>query len=221
MSTRHYLILPILIVSLILISGPSLIGCTKAPQTNNAAATSLKTNLDNSKETPLIETVEDEIASPILLLEGEPSRHMQKELQHLTTATRHGESNRMPSLFMKPEEQYLDKYAACLAATEGLRKLRDSAITGTHPAIRHFFLPNSKKDSQQERHRQACSEYVLNSNKVIRALGLSVAQFNQIGRLVSADPVLKEKVCANKLLFYSKFYHFFLCYYDSLLNLSK
>lgn len=115
--------------------------------------------------------------------------------------------NRMPSLFLKPEEQYLDKYAACLAATEGLRKLRDSALasssyaTGTaatpiHRAIRKF-LPNSGKDVdlQSDLYRQACSEYALNSSKVIRALGLTVAQFNQIGRQVSSDPALKEKVC--------------------------
>jgi hypothetical protein len=163
---------------------------------------------------------EQEVIPPILVLdEGGERLSPSSTASSLSTAggtasaTANGVSssssyNRMPSLFLKPEEQYLDKYAACLAATEGLRKLRDSAVassssstttttttTPIHRAIRKF-LPNSGKDMdlQSELYRQACSEYALNSSKVIRALGLTVAQLNQIGRQVSSDPALKEKV---------------------------
>jgi hypothetical protein len=163
---------------------------------------------------------EQEVTPPILVLdEGGERLSTSSTAYSLSTvggtasATANGGSssssstyNRMPSLFLKPEEQYLDKYAACLAATEGLRKLRDSAVasssssttTTTTPIRRAIrkFLPNSGKDMdlQSELYRQACSEYALNSSKVIRALGLTVAQFNQIGRQVSSDPALKEKV---------------------------
>jgi len=162
---------------------------------------------------------EQEVIPPILVLdEGGERLSPSSTASSLSTAggtasaTANGVSssssyNRMPSLFLKPEEQYLDKYAACLAATEGLRKLRDSAVassssstttttaTPIHRANRKF-LPNSGKDMdlQSELYRQACSEYALNSSKVIRALGLTVAQLNQIGRQVSSDPALKEKV---------------------------
>jgi hypothetical protein len=170
----------------------------------------------------VVETMgEQEVIPPILVLdEGGERLSPSSTASSLSTAggtasaTANGVSssssssyNRMPSLFLKPEEQYLDKYAACLAATEGLRKLRDSAVassssstttttaTPIHRANRKF-LPNSGKDMdlQSELYRQACSEYALNSSKVIRALGLTVAQFNQIGRQVSSDPALKEKV---------------------------
>jgi hypothetical protein len=114
----------------------------------------------------------------------------------------------------------------------GLRKLRDSTLAKSssssapiHRAIRKL-LPKSgnfKKqlDLQSEQYRQACSEYALNSSKVIRALGLSVAQFNQIGRQVSSDPVLKEKVRAAKgslhiLILYSLFIFYHIITYSSL-----
>ena len=46
----------------------------------------------------------------------------------------------------------------------------------------------------EEEYKRACAEYVLNSSKAINALGLSVTQFNQLGREVSKDKSLKEKV---------------------------
>jgi hypothetical protein len=38
------------------------------------------------------------------------------------------------------------------------------------------------------------AEYVINSGKVLKAMGMSVSQFNQLGRQVNQDEVLKEKV---------------------------
>eukprot|EP00957_Ditylum_brightwellii_P043145 3269239-Ditylum_brightwellii.AAC.1 len=38
------------------------------------------------------------------------------------------EENKMPSLFITADEIQYDRYAACLAATEGLRKARDIAL---------------------------------------------------------------------------------------------
>jgi hypothetical protein len=45
-----------------------------------------------------------------------------------------------------------------------------------------------------EEYKRAYAEYVLNSSKAINALGLSVTQFNQLGREVSKNRDLKEKV---------------------------
>jgi hypothetical protein len=109
-------------------------------------------------------------------------------------------SNRMPSIFLQPEEQYLDKYSACLAATEGLRKLRDSAIESSRNSKGNklegvkALICGPDTNTNDPDYQQACAEYLMNSSKVIRALGLSVAQFNRIGREVSADTLLKEKV---------------------------
>ena len=115
-------------------------------------------------------------------------------------------SNRMPSLFMLPEEQYLDKYAACLAATEGLRKLRDSKIeasrnTGNKKNSLKGLICGPSTDTNDPDYQQACAEYLMNSSKIIRALGLSVGQFNRIGREVGGDPLLKEKVLEQAYLY--------------------
>ncbi len=49
-------------------------------------------------------------------------------------------------------------------------------------------------EQQKEEYKRACAEYVLNSSKVVKALGLSVSQFNQLGREVKRNTLLKEKV---------------------------
>ncbi len=49
-------------------------------------------------------------------------------------------------------------------------------------------------EQQKEEYKRACAEYVLNSTKVIKALGLSVSQFNQLGREIKKNGPLKEKV---------------------------
>lgn len=73
---------------------------------------------------------EDQIIAPMLVLE-EGEERLPRSFQSSSTATAstgttatattsgNGSYNRMPSIFLKPEENYLDKYAACLAATEG------------------------------------------------------------------------------------------------------
>jgi Domain of unknown function (DUF4168) len=95
------------------------------------------------------------------------------------------EAETMPSLF-GPEEAQYDRYAACLAATEGLRRLRDKKLGNRR------FLRDTDEMTQAQ--RRINSEYVLNSSKVLEAMGMSVSQFNQLGRQVGADPELKEKV---------------------------
>ena len=111
----------------------------------------------------------------------------------------------MPSLF-RPEEAVYDRYAACLAATESLRQTRDAIIL--HDAARDSSNPmrrmlkassftlsrNPKFERDSLEFQRANTQYLVNSGKIIRALGLSVAQFNKIGREVSKDDVMKERV---------------------------
>lgn len=90
----------------------------------------------------------------------------------------------MPSLFTPDQTDY-DRYAACLAATESLRRLRDKSMAESKR------LPATEQKDEQKRIR---AEYVINSSKVLKAMGMSVSQFNQLGRQVNQDEVLKEKV---------------------------
>ena len=95
------------------------------------------------------------------------------------------ECETMPSLF-GPEEAQFDRYAACLAATEGLRRIRDKKL-----GVRRFILAT---DELTEAQKRVTSEYVLHASKVLEAMGMSVGQFNQLGRQVGSDRDLKEKV---------------------------
>ncbi len=95
------------------------------------------------------------------------------------------ECETMPSLF-GPEEAQFDRYAACLAATEGLRRIRDKKL-----GVRRFILGT---DELTEAQKRVTSEYVLHASKVLEAMGMSVSQFNQLGRQVGSDRDLKEKV---------------------------
>jgi len=99
-----------------------------------------------------------------------------------------GPDSRMPSLFSSDEAEY-NRFAACLAATEGLRRMRDQAL-----------LDRSRKGSgsaMDEEHKIA-AHYQENSGRVLRAMGMPVDRFNELGREISQDEKLKEKVSANE-----------------------
>lgn len=96
------------------------------------------------------------------------------------------ETDHMPSLFSEEEETY-DRYAACLAATEGLRRLRDRDITDEMQAA-------SDAEEAKKKRKEVATQYVQNSSKVLKALGMSVSQFNELGKEIAKDNKLKEKV---------------------------
>jgi hypothetical protein len=103
---------------------------------------------------------------------------------------KYGESDRMPSLFNDGEQDY-DLYSACLAATEGLRRLRDRDLAEE--------VQNTRDAEEAARNRkQIAVRYIQNSGKVLRALGMSVGHFNELGREVSKDDRLKEKVSSRR-----------------------
>lgn len=110
------------------------------------------------------------------------------------------EDNRIPTLFRFPEEESFDRYAACLAATEGLRKIRDREISKTKPGFIKGILAGNQEDDSEEAER-ANSQYIFNSSRIIRALGMTIPQFNQLGREIMADEELKEKVMEQAYLY--------------------
>lgn len=89
------------------------------------------------------------------------------------------ETDQMPSLFSGDESIY-DKYAACLAATEGLRRLRDRGL--------------SSEASDKEAQKDITSQYVQNCGKVLKSLGMTISEFNKLGKDISKNEPLKERV---------------------------
>lgn len=121
---------------------------------------------------------------------------------------RFAEDSRMPSLFL-PEESLYERYAACLAATEGLRRIRDRDLAEEEARQRQLkkrqasnnssnnlstSLSSRRRDVMSDRVHEIESQYVKNSERVLRALGLSVHRFNELGKEVSEDPMLRERV---------------------------
>ncbi|KAL3799157.1 hypothetical protein HJC23_002285 [Cyclotella cryptica] len=124
------------------------------------------------------------------------------------TATITEATDKMPSIFHIPEEQKYDRYAAALAVTEGLRRIRDAEIERqlSHDASRRrgeeaAATATKKKINANVVKKNAESEFLLQSTKAVEALGLTVSQFNEIGREVLADSVLKERVSEQAYLY--------------------
>ena len=120
-------------------------------------------------------------------------------------------SEKMPTVFTSSRESKYDTYAACLAATEGLRRSRDAAISKikTQNSVKKAdsdkswksllglggkMKKNEKANEDDEEYKRTCAQYVLQSTKAIHSLGMTVGQFNQIGKEVSNNEILKQKV---------------------------
>jgi len=113
-----------------------------------------------------------------------------------------GEDIKIPTLFQLPEENSYDRYAACLGGTEGLRNVRHRELSKVK---KHGGILQSLRSRQargnNEAEARAESKYILNSSKVIKAFGLSIPQFNQLGREVMENEELKEKVMEQAYLY--------------------
>jgi hypothetical protein len=112
------------------------------------------------------------------------------------------------SLFSREEKHY-ERYAAALAATEPLRKQRDIRAKQTLRPFEFFFLKRRGKLSggkgicdlgrvdpnrRNARLRVVCSGHVKTMSSVIRALGMTVPEFNTLSREVSEDTELRARV---------------------------
>lgn len=121
----------------------------------------------------------------------------------------------MPSIFRIPSEEKYDRYAAALAVTEGLRRVRDAEIARTEESQgKKSWLgsisssreekvkgKSSPKDALEAAKKRSESAFLLQSTKAVKALGMTVTQFNQIGREVLSDPALKERVSEQAYLY--------------------
>ena len=87
----------------------------------------------------------------------------------------------IPTLFPGELERHYDTYAACLAATEGLRRIRDRQQLVDPAAARR--------------------QYVRDSKPVLETLGMTIDRFNSIGAQIAEDEALKEKVVQQAFLY--------------------
>jgi hypothetical protein len=102
----------------------------------------------------------------------------------------------MPSLFTREQGVY-DKYAACLAATEGLRRLRDQDLA---QEVQQATISGASSVGISEAQKHITAQYVQNAGKVLKALGMSINQFNDLGRQISQDSTLKERVSTVRMV---------------------
>jgi Domain of unknown function (DUF4168) len=103
------------------------------------------------------------------------------------------ENNRqVPSLFQSEADIVYDRYAACLAATEGLRRIRDQTFQSQQQQCTNDPLYN--KRNVREAMQWANAVYAENASKVVEAMGMPVEEFNSIGKIVCNDATLKQKV---------------------------
>lgn len=140
----------------------------------------------------------------------------------------------MPSIFRFPSEEKYDRYAAALAITEGLRRIRDADVSraekiykktrrqgrsnhntpktttvdddnnysnSTAAVVAAQPEPLLPKEILEISKQLAESAFLLQSTKAVKSLGMTVAQFNQIGREVLSDPALKERVSEQAYLY--------------------
>jgi Domain of unknown function (DUF4168) len=105
------------------------------------------------------------------------------------------DDRRMPALF-KDEDAIYDRYAACLAATEGLRRIRDRQIAHEAERLRQQRPGGTRcyRKHLREAERRAVANYFRDSSKLLKAMGMPVAEFNEIGRRLGRDETLKQKV---------------------------
>jgi len=116
----------------------------------------------------------------------------------------------MPSIFRIPSEEKYDRYSAALAVTEGLRRVRDAEIARAKESetkknwLGSISSGDKGKPPQnplEAAKKRAESAFLLQSTKAVKAMGMTVTQFNQIGREVTSDPALKERVSEQAYLY--------------------
>ena len=100
------------------------------------------------------------------------------------------------SLMTHPSEERYSKYAVALAATEPLRAERNRAVRSIVGPLKWGELRvlrsrsnvcdprlcGGRADGRGVAWQRTCSGYIAQSSKVIRASGLTVAEYNALGR---------------------------------------
>lgn len=113
-----------------------------------------------------------------------------------------GVTPQMVSLFTS-EEQELDRYAAAIAATEWLRKERDTVMKTKINPLAYYYLRATKGDQYtswmtshwvDDECRRAQHNYLLIAGRIITSCDLSIARYNQLSKIVAQDKRLADKV---------------------------
>ncbi|GMI54435.1 hypothetical protein ScalyP_jg4205 [Parmales sp. scaly parma] len=107
----------------------------------------------------------------------------------------------MVSLF-QPEETIFDTYAACVAATEPLRNRRDTDVFSALKPVEKVLYKLSRNSvlcsgaycDKNPRVNLLCTRHLNDCSRVIRSLGLTIPEYNAIGRKVSKSPNLEKRV---------------------------
>ncbi|GMH57131.1 hypothetical protein TrLO_g11440 [Triparma laevis f. longispina] len=110
----------------------------------------------------------------------------------------------MVTLF-SPSESLYDRYSAALAATEPLRSSLPTAALKNIPYLSRVFLTtdicSAKNCDRFPSISATCQNHVVKSSKIIRSLGLTVAQFNDVSRKIAKDDELKARIMEQAYLY--------------------
>jgi Domain of unknown function (DUF4168) len=121
-------------------------------------------------------------------------------------------SNIVPTIFSstKDDRKY-DQYAACLAATEGLRRIRDQEILSLrhhrHPTSTTTRNKNQKNDwnsiRSSKKEKRIQTQFIRNSKHILDYYGMSPQEFTSLSKMIIQNEALKQKVCRpmNSFLF--------------------
>jgi len=122
------------------------------------------------------------------------------------------------SLFNSSDELQYDRFAACLTASEGLRRIRDvirpetriGIVNEDKKRISNYLLQvltsnrfhfDINDNVTTEEYKGVCAQYILNINKVIKSLGLNVNQFKEIEKILIKNPFLEKRVIAQAYIY--------------------
>lgn len=97
-------------------------------------------------------------------------------------------SEQIPSLVGDP---IYDRYSACLAATEGLRRIRDADISKELRLCGSRKRPNSKFNKAK---KEIEDKFNQDASRVLEALGMSLNEFTAVGKKIFEDDDLARKV---------------------------
>ena len=84
--------------------------------------------------------------------------------------------------------------AECNPIEKFCGKLNPASASGKNKSLKSAVAIVRSVDKNSMEYKQANAQYLINASKIVKALGLSVTQFNSLSREVNANEVIKERV---------------------------
>lgn len=106
----------------------------------------------------------------------------------------------VPTLFSDAKDVKYDRYAACLAATEGLRRIRDRDIIAIRKR-RAKKEPNQSNCLFTKQEKQIQAQFINNSKRILDMHGMSPREFASLSKKLIYDEDLKQKVIEQAYLY--------------------